>query len=89
MTLESKFSDLFVDAATFENIKATDKSATNAATDATIQCYLPVFPNKLASTTPGANQWFVGTRFLGKKTLIFDNAYQRDATLPPRIGFGN
>lgn len=71
VTLESKFSDLFVDGATF------DKNAENAA----IQCYLPIFPNKLVSSaTPAANQWFVGSKFLGKKTLVFDNVYQRDVT---------
>jgi hypothetical protein len=69
VTLESKFTDLFVDGATF------DKNAKNDA----IKCYLPIFPNKLVSaSTPAADQWFIGSKFLGKKTLVFDNVYQRD-----------
>ena len=79
VTLESNFTDLFVDAATF------DKSANKNS----IKCYLPIFPNKLVSGTPGADEWFIGTKFLGKKTLVFDNVYQRDKTESPRIGFGN
>ena len=67
--LEPKLSDLFVDAATF------DKDAENN----TIKCYLAIFPNKLdSSTTPEANQWFIGSKLLGNMTVVFDNVYQRD-----------
>jgi hypothetical protein len=80
VTLESKFSDLLVDVATtYPNVA-----------NPTFQCYLPIFPNKLDSTAPEADQWFVGSKFLGNRTVVFDNSIpQRDATQSPRIGFGN